>query len=619
FKKSGKSFERANEVVGKFATHHTVRQVRFHEKVSREQQEKIIANICRTAHLHHLGSGFFEDEKIHNYNETLINLIKNNVMCMKNNYVAGWRSLPAPIQDYAMRELIKNFKKNPHQEDDKFEMVSICRNMMRYYFTIAYPEIRKVLPKPSSLSEEKEFASSCTKEKEKEKEKAPELAENLKLLKDIIDTSKSFFSFGREKKKPDEIRNAFQIKELPQEIQEPLLSLIQRKIQVTRKVKGREKKPFVGIDFKPFGSDLIYNCMLESFVIDQYKQYLAVGPLMEIQNSLFLSTDSEYLSARTYSHFGDIVISPSLLLNIFLESIEEEMSILEIGPARGIETFRMLSRGAKVTGVDLSAIDLEHLKMRTPLELQKNLRLINAKFPTELNLECENKFDMIYMSHVAHYLTGEEFRAGIEKIASLLNPHTGRFYFQTLTPYSRPYVWNMAKADIALKELEENKSETEKNEWPGFFDEEEKKSEHAKRPDAVTLNGKTMPDFGHPLHPFVLERELKRAGFHIHYIGYGSLNTTLSQRISPLSYEEQEMFVKNSIFPTSLENKKAIFEKISGLSPMHMPWINALIKDMHQYRSNFSWPMKPAYPLETMTSVFAIACYGGDDKLCSKD
>ncbi|HUX79641.1 MAG TPA: hypothetical protein VMW10_07875, partial [Alphaproteobacteria bacterium] len=92
FKKSGKSFEKANEVVGKFATHHTVRQVRFHEKVSREQQEKVIANICSTAHLHHLGSGFFEDEEIHNYNETLINLIKNNVMCMKNNYVAGWRS-----------------------------------------------------------------------------------------------------------------------------------------------------------------------------------------------------------------------------------------------------------------------------------------------------------------------------------------------------------------------------------------------------------------------------------------------------------------------------------------------------------------------------------------------
>lgn len=69
---------------------------------------------------------------------------------------------------------------------------------------------------------------------------------------------------------------------------------------------------------------------------------------------------------------GNLVYSPNFLIDFLLDSVTKNDAVLEIGAARGLDTFKILSSGAHVTALDLSAKALKQLKKKTPHNLQKN-------------------------------------------------------------------------------------------------------------------------------------------------------------------------------------------------------------------------------------------------------
>ncbi len=342
------------------------------------------------------------------------------------------------------------------------------------------------------------------------------------------------------------------------------------------------------------------------------------------------------------SNLGNLVFTPSILTNIAIDSIEKGMDVLEIGSARGIDTVKMLLKEANVLAVDVNEQDLSLLKEKVPPEYQDNLTTLKAVFPNDDHFDSSvagRSFDMVYMSHVAHYLTGPELREGIQKIASLLK-NEGRFYFQALTPYAYPYVWNMTQADSAL----------EKEEWPGYFSEEEKVTAQRKRPEAVKMfnlrddEGKiikegAMPDYGHPIHPEIIKRELENHGLKALHIAYASLTPALAQVRSPLTYEEHEKYVKRFVYPLSQNDENQIVKKLEDFRELserrpdleskkdkkefendrlrkksNLLWLASLEKDAKTYASNYHNPHFVAQPLITMDSVIAIACKGCQDE-----
>lgn len=283
-------------------------------------------------------------------------------------------------------------------------------------------------------------------------------------------------------------------------------------------------------------SSLTEMALLETLLHKKYsvpsKKNRLLGP--------FSTPDSEDGFMHTAHSYGNIVLRNSQIINILDDSIQPGDNILEIGAAEGHQTFKMLSQGAFVTAIELNKIAslsteiytqnsfLGTLPHRPDYLKEKPLETITAKFPNDLALERiqEGSYDTILLSHVSHYLTGDEFRAGIGKIKSWLKPG-GRFYFQTLTPYSNPY----SCGAISFEQRAEAGDL-----WPGYS-------------KSATRRGLQMPQEGHPISPSILERELRLAGFEIKYINYASFRRT---ELPPISYQELEQLVKQTGSPEDL-------------------------------------------------------------------
>lgn len=87
------------------------------------------------------------------------------------------------------------------------------------------------------------------------------------------------------------------------------------------------------------------------------------------------------------------------------------------------------------------------------------------------------------------------------------------------------------------------------NEWPGWYNFWDKEVEFL---GSTKFHGPNMPDFGHPIHPKILERELEAAGFEIEYINFAAL---ADQDASTLTHEEHEKFVKGENINADLAEK----------------------------------------------------------------
>ncbi len=299
----------------------------------------------------------------------------------------------------------------------------------------------------------------------------------------------------------------------------------------------------------------------------------------------------------TSSAKGNIVFTPSYILNILYDSIGSQDTIMDIGGAIGIQAFPLLTAGAKVTVVDLSDTDLKKLTDSIPHDLRQNLETITANFPNSTNLnrqDWKNKFNIILMSHVAHYLTGDELRTGIQSIWKWLKPG-GRLFFQALTPYSNPYAWRMFQDEEAQKQGAE---------WPGYFTESEKIDFKNQFPEKnVTMFDKhSMPNSGHPISPQIIQRELENNGFEVTYINYGSFASNLIGKTYPVSYQELEAYVKRHIIPISTEDEKQIHDKLSEFPDL----LEATEIDADLYKEQATNPRSAITPLQTMSTIMVI-------------
>lgn len=301
---------------------------------------------------------------------------------------------------------------------------------------------------------------------------------------------------------------------------------------------------------------------------------------------------------QSESQRGNIVYTPSYILNILYDSVSRLDTVMDIGGSIGIQAFPILTTGAKVTVVDLSARDINQLEIKTPSDLQQNLITVVGKFP-DIQPPAQQtwieSFTVILMSHVAHYLTGSELRKGIKEINLWLKPG-GRFYFQALTPYSNPYKWRMLIAEDLRKEGVE---------WPGFFSGEEKRNFARENPgrEVILFEENGMPDSGHPISPEIIKRELEASGFKISYINYGSFDEELAGKTYPVSYQELERYVKRLVNRIPTGEETSIRERLET-----MPELLALAdKDALDYEEQVNDPDIPAIGLTTMETVMVIA------------
>lgn len=313
---------------------------------------------------------------------------------------------------------------------------------------------------------------------------------------------------------------------------------------------------------------------------------------------------------KTASKYGNIVLTKSYLVNEYISYVKRlakvlhqdgSIKVLDIGAATGLNDQVLLTRGVDVFANDFSLKDLATFRGRVDEEERAQLFLNIDPFPDQLNQQ-EDSFNAVLMSHVAHYLTPSQLKYGLRKIYRWLKPG-GKIFFQALTPYSEPYMWRSWLHDTLLKT---------KSEWPGWYKFWE---EEAKFLGLSGTYGSGMPDFAHPIHPKILERELKEAGFTIEYINYAGLE---DQKASPLTYEENEKFVKRDPLKDNKSSQKAflndVVEKLKGHPGLKI----SLEHDQKIYENglkNFQAGKKEggtysSTSLDTMDTVFAIAVKG---------
>lgn len=338
----------------------------------------------------------------------------------------------------------------------------------------------------------------------------------------------------------------------------------------------------------------IYYCRMDQSIEDLFDKSIRRAQLGPLQEVISATSSMGY----TQSHLGNVVYSPSYILGVLFDSVVEGDMVLDIGGSRGIQTFPMLSLGAHVTVLDLSEEDIRKLEIETSPNIRDKLETVVAKFPSDMRLDSknwENGFDVILMSHVAHYLSGDQLREGVNKVKLWLKPG-GQFFFQALTPYSNPYAWRMLIAD---------EKQQQGDEWPGYFTELEKEGFVKKYPGRVKLYDPrdSMPNYGHPIHPDIIKRELEAQGLEITYINYGTFNQDLTEKRYPVTYHDLEKYVKRHVYPIDGEEASRIKNQLARLPNL----LKIVESDANSYKKQYKNPRSPYRTLQSMETVQVIA------------
>ena len=260
----------------------------------------------------------------------------------------------------------------------------------------------------------------------------------------------------------------------------------------------------------------------------------------------------------TKNHMGDICFERTYILDQYGKAVGPTAKVIDIGTATGKNAYDALKKGAFVTALDLSLDHLVYLFRHTPTQLRKRLWLNPSRFPSETNFLPKSK-NVALISHVIHYLPGEDIRLGFKKIHDWLDDN-GVLFIQNLSPYAPPFAFRALQADSLLHQG---------HEWPGYF-------------SNIYVN-EGMPSFGHPLHPSILERELKKAGFAIRYINYASYDHKQNHIAPyPVSYQEIENYFKNHM---TLDEVKNFEVKLAALDPR---LLGRLICDRQLYKNKLA-------------------------------
>jgi tellurite methyltransferase len=111
--------------------------------------------------------------------------------------------------------------------------------------------------------------------------------------------------------------------------------------------------------------------------------------------------------------FGD---KPMPIIEKALEYVSKGTA-LDLGVGNGRNTIYLLSKGFKVTGVDMSEEGIKLVKSKVPEE--SDLKLIVSDV---LNYETDEKFDFICVIGLLHFLEIEDINTLIGKIKSYTKP-----------------------------------------------------------------------------------------------------------------------------------------------------------------------------------------------------
>lgn len=296
---------------------------------------------------------------------------------------------------------------------------------------------------------------------------------------------------------------------------------------VPNRIKAHELKP---LQYQEENSPITWKLNTKKYI----KELIDGRPIWPVFD------DGGNFLVNTKNHMGDICFERTYILDQYGKAVGPTTKVIDIGTATGKNAYDALKKGAWVTALDLSLDHLAYLFRHTPQHLRKRLWINTNKFPSETNFLPKSK-NVALLSHVVHYLPGQDIRLGFKKIHDWLDDN-GLLFIQTLSPYAAPFVFRALEADTLLDQG---------HEWPGYF-------------SNIYVN-EGMPSFGHPLHPSILERELKNAGFAIRYINYASYDQKQNHiEPFPVSYQETEKYFKNHMAPDEVKNFEA---KLAALDP----------------------------------------------------
>jgi SAM-dependent methyltransferase len=171
--------------------------------------------------------------------------------------------------------------------------------------------------------------------------------------------------------------------------------------------------------------------------------------------------------------------------------------VLDIGCAYGVATLAALDQGAKVCACDMEARHLELVTERARPEQRARLRTVEGLLP-DVDFEA-NAFSAILASRVIHFLTGDDIRTTLNKMAKWLRPG-GYLFLVNDTPY-------MPGWDTIVPAYEKAKAAGDL--WPGFI------ADFKSTTKRNTVADSGGPQYLNTLDPGIMARECERVGLQV--------------------------------------------------------------------------------------------------------
>ncbi len=124
----------------------------------------------------------------------------------------------------------------------------------------------------------------------------------------------------------------------------------------------------------------------------------------------------------TLNRFGYMKSEHEYFGNKFIELAKiTKKQVLEIGPAYGWLTHKVLEIGAAIVALDISKEHLEILVKEAPKKYLENLYVYHGEFPDEVKFK-DNSFDAIMASRILHFLDGVTLERSLDKLHNWLSP-----------------------------------------------------------------------------------------------------------------------------------------------------------------------------------------------------
>lgn len=230
---------------------------------------------------------------------------------------------------------------------------------------------------------------------------------------------------------------------------------------------------------------------------NQFKQTIDKKVNLNLDPKIRKTLNQCGYAIETLDEFSDAFIKAAVA------SKDAEEYCLEVGAAFGFVTINALSKGAKIIANDVDARHLQAIKDNTPKEFNRNLKLLQGRFPKEVSLKQETIANVL-LCRVTHYLTPGEMDTTISVLYKLLKSG-GKVFLVSESPYG-----------VAFKKfipIYEQRIRNKTIRWPGFIEDLPKYMQHFSEdnPNTMLLLGENE-----------LRKEFEKIGFIVESCNYFS-------------------------------------------------------------------------------------------------